>query len=102
MHCDVVLRNAASRPSTTFSSGAWTVGAAKVVRTPKRPSNTGETGPPAPLCVRRSEEPRVGKECRSRCSPYHSKKKKKVQHTLTAHTKQTACVTHVRAPGLLC
>src|ERR1022692_1567547 len=29
-----------SRPSTTFSSGAWTVGAAKVVRTPKRPSNT--------------------------------------------------------------
>src|SRR6266700_5091024 len=30
-------------------------------------------------CWHRSEERRVGKECRSRWSPYHSKKKKKVE-----------------------
>src|SRR3989339_900060 len=32
----------------------------------------------APFALRRSEERRVGKECRSRWSPYHSKKK---EHT---------------------
>ena len=31
----------------------------------------------------RSEERRVGKECRSRWSPYHKKKKKKKQQTKT-------------------
>src|SRR5215210_8620670 len=33
---------------------------------------------------RRSEERRVGKECRSRWSPYHSKKKKKKKPTCAA------------------
>src|SRR5438874_12231063 len=31
----------------------------------------------------RSEERRVGKECRSRWSPYHSKKKRRYQNRLT-------------------
>jgi len=31
------------------------------------------------LAKRRSEERRVGKECRSRWSPYHSKKKEKIE-----------------------
>src|SRR5215216_2616281 len=36
--------------------------------------------PPSPAAsARRSEERRVGKECRSRWSPYHEKKKKKKQ-----------------------
>src|SRR6266536_5361203 len=32
---------------------------------------------PGPLAEQRSEERRVGKECRSRWSPYHSKKKQR-------------------------
>src|SRR5437016_12385432 len=36
----------------------------------------------------RSEERRVGKECRSRWSPYHSKKKKKRKTKLTECTQQ--------------
>src|SRR5882757_10507149 len=38
-------------------------------------SPPGRTG--CPICFRRSEERRVGKECRSRWSPYPEKKKKK-------------------------
>src|SRR6266487_5262683 len=33
----------------------------------------------------RSEERRVGKECRSRWSPYHSKKKKRKKKKTTTH-----------------
>src|SRR5215203_6353017 len=36
----------------------------------------GDAGGPGAGARRRSEERRVGKECRSRWSPYHSKKKK--------------------------
>src|SRR3712207_9462484 len=42
----------------------------------------------APRCPTRSEERRVGKECRSRWSPYHYKKKKifKLAKLLLNHT----------------
>src|SRR6266446_10056740 len=36
---------------------------------------------PGGSIARRSEERRVGKECRSRWSPYHEKKKKKKKQT---------------------
>src|SRR5215208_7436243 len=57
--------------------------------------------PPSPRAPPRSEERRVGKECRSRWSPYHYKKKKntpeshtrsttlKIQHTPTANPTPT-------------
>src|SRR6266496_5556611 len=41
------------------------------------PSRTWRCCPGRPAPARRSEERRVGKECRSRWSPYHEKKKKK-------------------------
>src|SRR5215208_7411718 len=37
----------------------------------------------------RSEERRVGKECRSRWSPYHSKKKKRITTALTSKQSKT-------------
>ena len=37
----------------------------------RRHLNLGQTGPPVTLGILRSEERRVGKECRSRWSPYH-------------------------------
>src|SRR2546430_17729570 len=40
---------------------------------------SGHTAASKPFCAR-SEERRVGKECRSRWSPYHLKKKRKVYH----------------------
>src|SRR6266566_5579042 len=46
-----------------------------------RPTSTASTGArrstPPPGRASRSEERRVGKECRSRWSPYHDKKKNK-------------------------
>src|SRR5438128_11294131 len=39
----------------------------------------------APAGVERSEERRVGKECRSRWSPYHSKKKKDAINASSTH-----------------
>src|SRR5215211_8690901 len=38
------------------------------------------------IAAKRSEERRVGKECRSRWSPYHSKKKKIYLNTSTYNT----------------
>src|SRR4029434_11312650 len=37
------------------------------------------------ICTTRSEERRVGKECRSPWSPYHSKKKNTHTHPHTSH-----------------
>src|SRR6476620_4522580 len=54
-------------------------------RSRRRPRPGGATAPPTPepgARRRRSEERRVGKECRSRWSPYHSKKnrRRRVMH----------------------
>src|SRR6478736_367490 len=57
----------------------------------------GRVGPEAPD---RSEERRVGKECRSRWSPYHSKKKAEpptCARGWTARTKCLAAATRCRA-----
>src|SRR5437867_12993558 len=50
------------------------------------PASRAPNGAPAPR--RRSEERRVGKECRSRWSPYHQKKKKKVRGRRTRMKKR--------------
>src|SRR5690349_24584087 len=42
-------------------------------------ANTGTEGVRLFSQSKRSEERRVGKECRSRWSPYHEKKKKKIE-----------------------
>src|SRR5437588_13077420 len=47
---------------------------------------------------RRSEERRVGKECRSRWAPYHRKKKKSTTRTRGLH-KDIATVAHVEDRG---
>src|SRR6478736_7932194 len=45
----------------------------------------------------RSEERRVGKECRSRWSPYHSKKKKKLaRNTTSLKMRRCSCARPIR------
>ena len=63
-HCDVVLRNAASRPSAVWTDRGLATGTA-LVRTPKRSSSSGETGPPAPLCVRLPNRVRIASQVSS-------------------------------------
>src|SRR5260370_34301558 len=49
---------------------------------------------------KRSEERRVGKECRSRWSPYHSKKKETVcdrAHDISKHNRYRARKAHAQA-----
>ena len=43
----------------------------EVMRAALNPARTETTTPGAPTVISRSEERRVGKECRSRWSPYH-------------------------------
>src|SRR3989337_3785223 len=50
------------------------------LRCPLAPVTGSSTTCSVPPQGRRSEERRVGKECRSRWSPYHLKKKKKQEH----------------------
>src|SRR6266511_4213445 len=47
----------------------------------------------------RSEERRVGKECRSRWSPYHSKKKRKAARLAWASRAASAAAPHAAAAG---
>src|SRR6185437_2798907 len=63
--------NAMIPPSTNFIDKSWSVrGALSFEPAPDRRKSAS---PP----FNRSEERRVGKECRSRWSPYHYKKKRK-------------------------
>src|SRR5947209_18095430 len=65
-----VTKNAATAhttPATYGSSGAWR----RDVNVRASEPNTDST-----LAQKRSEERRVGKECRSRWQPYHAKKKR--------------------------
>src|SRR5690349_25033456 len=59
----------------------WSPGAASPMTAAyPSPSTTGTSGPlTSSWTPSRSEERRVGKECRSRWSPYHSKKKNALQ-----------------------
>src|SRR5437016_12499693 len=73
-HSDVV--------ETTFTPAmfrsAQTITTARPTITPRCPSaNQGK--------MRRSEERRVGKECRSRWSPYHEKKQRKEEQHQGTH-----------------
>ena len=43
----------------------------KILKVPERPKDSEELVTAAKECTTRSEERRVGKECRSRWSPYH-------------------------------
>src|SRR5438034_11670531 len=59
----------------------WCRSAAKIGKSASS-LRVGADGPsPLPWSPWRSEERRVGKECRSRWSPYHSKKKKTVSES---------------------
>src|SRR5215472_18003964 len=62
--------------SDVCSSDLWTV----VLEGPSTVHSSGEKAAFVVMPRSRSEERRVGKECRSRWSPYHEKKKK---HHLT-------------------
>src|SRR5690349_24901089 len=55
--------------------------AARWQRRPPPPSSS-TSARPAASSTTRSEERRVGKECRSRWSPYHEKKKRYTAHEL--------------------
>src|SRR6266511_1748380 len=62
-------------------------------RSVARPCDLDEHFAPSPHDAPRSEERRVGKECRSRWSPDHYKKKKRLNandlaHSMTQDTKQ--------------
>src|ERR1043166_3814574 len=57
----------------------------------KRPPVEGGRGALVRLRRHRSEERRVGKECRSRWAPYHSKKNKRSAETLTSYEHTAPC-----------
>src|SRR5438105_3350513 len=61
-------------PGTRSGSRCWR-------RSPRPSRSSGRIRPPS-RCTRRSEERRVGKECRSRWSPYHEQKRmgERVRH----------------------
>src|SRR6267154_4294397 len=68
-----------SRRRHTRWTGDWSsdVCSSDLTLRPQRGPQAGPRGPSPAPAPRRSEERRVGKECRSRWSPYHEKKKMK-------------------------
>src|SRR6266566_7328831 len=75
------------------------------ILSPYRTTRSSPTLPATGTCPRagaRSEERRVGKECRSRWSPYHYKKKKKkyqsnakISKIITKRTSQKVVIGHI-------
>src|ERR1039457_7695239 len=91
MYARDVLFFFSSRRRLTRLQGDWSSDVCSSDLSSAHPS----TGNPAPSpnapppALRRSEERRVGKECRSRWSPYHEKKKKKLERQIARIQRKT-------------